>query len=52
MLCIIVEEDKNIYELYLPTECFKKAIGKSLDYFKLIEEYETCGFINDLQKNL
>ena len=52
MLCIIVDEDKNIYELYLPTEGFKKAIGKSLDYFKLIEEYETCGFINDLQKNL
>ena len=52
MLCIIIDEEENIYELYLPKRGFKKAIGKSLDYFKLIEEYETCGFINELQKNL
>jgi hypothetical protein len=52
ILCIIIDEDENIYELYLPEDGFPKAIKKSLDYFKLIEEYETCGFINELQKNL
>ena len=50
MLCFIKDEEGNQFELRLPPNGFKKAINKSLDYFKLIEEYETCILINQLEK--
>ena len=52
MLCRIIDEEDSIFELYLPRDGFPKAIEKSLKYFKLIEEYETCGFIEEIKKYL
>lgn len=50
MLCRIIDEEEQIYELHLPKEGFLKAMEKSLQYFKFIEEYETCGLIEELKK--
>ena len=50
LLCKIIDEEDQVFELHLPEGGFKKAINKSLEYFKMIEEYETCGLINELEK--
>ena len=50
MLCRIIDEEDKIYELHLPKEGFLKAMEKALKYFKFIEEYETCGLIEELKK--
>jgi len=50
LLCLIKDEDEEIFELRLPSQGFKKALNKTLEYFQLIEEYETCQLINDLKK--
>ena len=50
MLCRIIDEENKTYELHLPRDGFLKAMEKSLQYFKFIEEYETCGLIEELKK--
>jgi len=52
LLCWIQDEENLLYELRLPRSGFKKAINKSLEYFKMIEEYETCQLINELKKEI
>ena len=42
LLCNIRDEDGYLYELRLPEDGFSKALQKALDYFKKIEDYETC----------
>ena len=52
LVCWIKDEDNITYEIRLPESGFRKAITKSLEYFQLIEEYETCQLINDLKKEI
>ena len=50
LLCWIKDEEGTVFELRLPKAGFKKALNKTLEYFQLIEEYETCQLINELKK--
>lgn len=42
LLCKIQDDDGSIFELRLPEDGFMKAVDKSIQYFQMIEDYETC----------
>lgn len=52
LLAIIVDDDGVEYEMTLPYHGFEKSLNKSIEYFEIIEEYETCELIKQIIKNL
>ena len=40
------------YEMVLPESGFEKSLGKAKKYFSMIEEYETCDLIKQMQKQI
>lgn len=52
LMATLVDDDEVEYDMHLPREGYIKSLGKSMDYFSLIEEYETCGLIKDMIKQI
>ena len=52
ILAILVDDEGKEYEMALPKEGFGKSLGKAKEYFSLIEEYETCDLIKQIQKQI
>ena len=52
LLAILVDDEGREYEMALPKEGFGKSLGKAKEYFSLIEEYETCDLIKQIQKQI
>ena len=42
LLCKIQDDEGSLFELRLPEDGFSKALDKAINYFKEIEDYETC----------
>ena len=49
-LAILVDEDGMEYDMELDADGYLKSLGKCLEYFTNIEEYESCMLIKDLVK--
>lgn len=52
VLAVIVDGEGTEYEMNLPKHGYAKSLGKSLEYFEKIEEYETCDLIKQILNNL
>lgn len=52
LLVVLVDDDGDRFEMALPEGGYSKALGKALEYFEVIEEYETCDLIKQLIHNL
>lgn len=54
ILCHIIDEYDNKRSFILENvgDNWSKALGKALDYFESIEEYETCDLIKQLKQNI
>ena len=52
ILAIIVDREGVEYEMVLPYSGFEKSLNKTIEYFELIEEYETCDLIKQIIKRL
>lgn len=52
IMAILVDEDGVEYDMSLPREGYLKSLNKATEYFRMIEEYETCGLIKDMIKQI
>jgi hypothetical protein len=52
IMAILVDEDGVEYDMTLPREGYLKSLNKATEYFRMIEEYETCGLIKDMIKQI
>ena len=52
LLAIIIDNDGTEYDMLLENGGYDKSLNKAMDYFKIIEEYETCDLIKQLISNL
>lgn len=52
ILAILVDDNDTEYDMHLPRDGYKKSLGKAMEYFTLIEEYETCSLIKDMIKQI
>ncbi len=52
ILVILIDDEGIEYEMCLPPQGFSKSLNKSMEYFKQIEEYETCDLIKQILKNI
>ena len=52
LLAILVDDEGREYDMALPKAGFPKSLAKAKDYFSLIEEYETCDLIKQIQKQI
>tara|TARA_B100000035_G_C20959788_1_gene535980 strand:- start:704 stop:1012 length:309 start_codon:yes stop_codon:yes gene_type:complete len=52
LLAILVDDEGVEYQMELPKEGYIKCLGKAMDYFLKIEEYETCDLIKQMNKQL
>lgn len=52
LMATLVDDDGVEYDMHLPREGYIKSLGKSMEYFTLIEEYETCSLIKDMIKQI
>ena len=52
LLAILVDDEGVEYEMVLPYSGFEKSLNKTIEYFELIEEYETCDLIKQIIKSL
>lgn len=52
LLAILVDDEGREYEMVLPESGYNKSLSKAKDYFALIEEYETCDLIKQIQKQI
>lgn len=52
VLAILVDKEGVEYEMELPKSGFNKSLTKAKKYFSLIEEYETCDLIKQIQKQI
>lgn len=52
LMATLVDDDGTEYDMHLPREGYIKSLGKSMEYFTLIEEYETCSLIKDMIKQI
>tara|TARA_B100000989_G_C19497384_1_gene452686 strand:+ start:429 stop:740 length:312 start_codon:yes stop_codon:yes gene_type:complete len=52
LLAILIDDDGVEYQMELPKEGYIKCLGKAMDYFLVIEEYETCDLIKQIKKQL
>jgi len=52
IMAILVDDDGTEYDMILPREGYLKSLNKATEYFRMIEEYETCGLIKDMIKQI
>ena len=52
LLVILVDDDGVEYDMQLQPEGYGKSLNKAMEYFLLIEEYETCDLIKQIQKQI
>jgi hypothetical protein len=52
LLAILVDNEGREYEMALPKSGFTKSLEKAMNYFTIIEEYETCDLIKQIQKQI
>ena len=52
ILAILVDDEGVEYQMDLPKEGYIKCLGKAMDYFLRIEEYETCDLIKQMKKQI
>jgi len=52
VLAILIDDNNNEYDMFLPKDGYTKSLSKALEYFILIEEYETCSLIKDMIKQI
>lgn len=52
LIAILVDDEGTEYEMALPERGYKKSLSKALEYFVMIEEYETCDLIKQMKKQL
>ena len=52
LLAILVDDEGVEYQMELPKEGYIKCLGKAMDYFLKIEEYETCDLIKQMKKQI
>lgn len=52
LLAILIDDDGVEYQMELPEDGYIKCLGKAMDYFLAIEEYETCDLIKQIKKQL
>ncbi len=52
LMATLVDDEGLEYDMHLPREGYIKSLGKSMEYFTLIEEYETCSLIKDMIKQI
>jgi len=52
ILAILVDDEGIEYQMDLPKEGYIKCLGKAMDYFLRIEEYETCDLIKQMKKQI
>lgn len=52
LLAILVDDEGREYEMALPESGFGKSLEKAKTYFSMIEEYETCDLIKQIQKQI
>jgi len=52
ILAILVDDAGVEYQMDLPKEGYIKCLGKAMDYFLRIEEYETCDLIKQMKKQI
>lgn len=52
LMAILIDESGNEYDMHLPREGYTKSLSKAMEYFKMIEEYETCSLIKDMIKQI
>jgi hypothetical protein len=52
LLAILVDDEGAEYQMDLPKEGYIKCLGKAMDYFLRIEEYETCDLIKQMKKQI
>jgi hypothetical protein len=54
VLCHIIDEYNNKRSFILENtgDNWSKALGKALEYFESLEEYETCDLIKQLKQNI
>ena len=52
LLAILVDDEGAEYQMDLPKEGYIKCLGKAMDYFLKIEEYETCDLIKQMKKQI
>lgn len=52
LMATLIDDDEVEYEMHLPREGYIKSLHKSMEYFTLIEEYETCSLIKDMIKQI
>ena len=51
-LAILIDDDGAEYAMDLPYSGFEKSLTKAMEYFKKIEEYETCNLIKQIISSL
>jgi hypothetical protein len=47
-LAILIDGEGIEYHMELPEDGYLKSLGKCMEYFTSIEEYETCSLVKDL----
>lgn len=52
LIAILVDDEGVEYEMNLPEQGYSKSLNKAMEYFLLIEEYETCDLIKQIKKQL
>ena len=52
LLAILVDDEGAEYQMELPKEGYIKCLGKAMDYFLKIEEYETCDLLKQMNKQI
>ena len=52
LMAILIDEGGNEYDMHLPREGYTKSLTKAMEYFTMIEEYETCSLIKDMIKQI
>ena len=52
IMAILVDGEGVEYDMTLPRHGYIKSLGKATEYFTMIEEYETCGLIKDMIKQI
>jgi len=52
IMAILVDDEGIEYDMTLPRDGYTKSLGKAVEYFRMIEEYETCGLIKDMIKQI
>jgi hypothetical protein len=52
LLATLVDNEDREYDMTLPKTGYNKSLEKAMKYFTLIEEYETCDLIKQIQKQI